>query len=168
MNAIIVLLLSATILLVGSGCENPLDDTSSGSDDSSIDDNPTDGDSPSPPSIPDIPTNLSIYSAGETFQLIQWDYSFGITSYQLYRNDSPSGSYAKIYDGSSTIFLNDGLTGGSTYYYKVRATNSAGSSGLSDYVAGTTIYVDRKPATPTGLTVSNPTYFSLRISSLLL
>jgi len=62
------------------------------------------------------------------------------TSYDIYRCTVPEGHYEKINTTNiSSYFDNDiNLTEDTTYYYKIRANNSYGSSSLSDYVYATT------------------------------
>ena len=83
-------------------------------------------------SAPAVPTGLSVGYPTPISLSVSWNASSGSTSYQLYQDTSSSGSFAtKVYDGSGTSFVDFTVSPGSTYYYKVRATNSSASSGLS-------------------------------------
>src|SRR5439155_755288 len=55
-----------------------------------------------------------------------------VTNYDIYRSSSSGteGLYATI--GNVTSYTNTGLSNGATYYYKVSAVNSIGSSSLSN------------------------------------
>ncbi|NIM50065.1 MAG: hypothetical protein GTN62_06980 [Gemmatimonadales bacterium] len=115
-----------------------------GCKDSPIAEPPITSDGTAPPT----PTGLTVGKATTSSLFIDWNPSKGATSYQLYRSTSATGTYSRVYSGSNSSYTNTGLSSGTTYYYKVRATNSAGSSSLSGYALGVT-----RPATPTGLTV---------------
>jgi len=86
---------------------------------------------------PQIPTGLMTSDPTVSSLTISWDSVSGATSYQLYR-DTDNYTTA-IYDGANTNHLDDGLDSGTTYYYKVRASNEYVSSDLSDAVEGTTL-----------------------------
>lgn len=45
----------------------------------------------------------------------------GASGYQIYRSTSKNGSYQKVAETSSATYLDKKLSGGKTYYYKVRA-----------------------------------------------
>jgi len=111
---------------------------------------------------PPTPTGLTVSGATSTSLYVSWNASTGATSYQVYRDTSTSGSFAtQVYNGTGLNFTDSTLTSGTTYYYKVQATNASGSSALSAAVSGTT---SAGPPTPTGLTVSGPTLTSLYVS----
>jgi hypothetical protein len=81
---------------------------------------------------PLTPNNLSV--SNETYNTldVQWDSCNGATSYQVFRDDSSSGSFSKeVCNGGSTHFTDAGLNNGTTYYYKVQASNTSGVSPLS-------------------------------------
>ena len=52
---------------------------------------------------------------------------------------------------TGTSFTHTGLSGGTTYYYKVAANNAAGTSALSVEDSATTAVVLQAPDQPTGL-----------------
>ena len=87
-------------------------------------------------SIPPAPTNLTA-SPGNAQAVLSWTASSGATSYNVYRGTS-SGSETSFATGiTTTTYTNTGLTNGTTYYYKVAAVNSAGTSGLSNEASAT-------------------------------
>ena len=55
----------------------------------------------------------------------------GRPPYTVYRSSSSNGSYKLVGTTSSTSFTNTGLSANTTYYYKVTAANSYGTSGYS-------------------------------------
>jgi fibronectin type 3 domain-containing protein len=82
--------------------------------------------------IPNPPTGLA---ATGTYQQVglSWTGSAGATSYNVYRGTTAGGESATaIATGViTTSYTNTGLTNGTTYFYKVKAVNSAGTSGYS-------------------------------------
>ncbi|ADY57262.1 cell wall binding repeat 2-containing protein [Syntrophobotulus glycolicus DSM 8271] len=83
-------------------------------------------------STPDTPDGLKadVYSASEIY--LTWEEADDATSYYIYRSVSSNGTYSKIGSTDETSYLDDeDLDAGKKYYYKVRAHNSAGTSGYS-------------------------------------
>jgi hypothetical protein len=63
---------------------------------------------------------------------LRWQASFGATSYTVKRSTSSGGPYSTIASGvTGSSYTDKSATNGSTYYYTVTATNSAGTSGNS-------------------------------------
>ena len=102
---------------------------------------------------PSAPTNLTA-TAGNGQDTLNWNASSGATSYNVYRGTSSGGeSSTPIATGlTGTSYTNTGLTNGTTYYYKVAAVNSAGTSGMSNEASPTP--TGGAPAAPTGLTAT--------------
>ncbi len=112
---------------------------------------------------PPTPTGLAVGSQTSTSLQVSWSFSTGAASYQLFRDTSSGGSFStQVYSGSGLSFTDSPLASSTTYYYKVRATNTTGSSGLSAAASGTTLAA--APPTPTGLAVGSPTSTSLTAS----
>jgi len=90
------------------------------------------------PAVPAAPANLTA-AAGSAQVAISWNGSSGATSYNVYRGTAAGGeSSTAIATGVTTLsFTNTGLTNGTTYYYKVKAVNSSGSSGYSNEASAT-------------------------------
>src|SRR5439155_1288938 len=86
--------------------------------------------------VPYAPQNLQaaggIRNATLVWQAPSSNGGFPITNYNIYRSSSSGteGLYATI--GNVTTYTNTGLSNGATYYYKVSAVNSIGSSSLSN------------------------------------
>jgi len=89
-------------------------------------------------SAPSAPTGLTA-TAGNTQVALSWTASSGATSYNVYRGASAGGeSTTAIATGvTTTSYTNTGLTNGTTYYYKVAAVNSCGTSSLSGEASAT-------------------------------
>jgi len=104
-------------------------------------------------SAPSAPTGLTA-TAGNTQVALSWSASSGATSYNVYRGTTAGGeSGTAIATGiSSTAYTNTGLTNGTTYFYKVAAVNSIGTSGMSNEASATP--ATGVPAAPTGLTAT--------------
>lgn len=109
---------------------------------------------------PSTPANLTASSVSSSSVTLTWDLASGATSYQLERSDDGStwpGTY--IYNDAANTHIDTTVSSGTTYYYRVIATNSVDSS-----VASAAIQVTTDLAVPTGLTVDTPTQSSLTIS----
>jgi predicted alpha-1,2-mannosidase len=96
-----------------------------------------------PPSF-DIPAALMppgavTASAGDGAVTLTWAVSPGATSYNVYRGTLPGGEGSTpIASGvTTTSFMDNGLTNGTTYYYFVTAVNDQGESGPSREVSAT-------------------------------
>jgi fibronectin type 3 domain-containing protein/lysophospholipase L1-like esterase len=102
-------------------------------------------------SAPPAPTGLGA-TAGNAQVSLAWTASTGATSYNIYRGTTAGGeSTTAIATGVTTASYTDsGLTNGTTYYYKVSAVNSSGTSGYSNEASATPSAGSPPPA-PTGL-----------------
>ncbi|MCU7550226.1 RICIN domain-containing protein [Chitinophagaceae bacterium LB-8] len=77
---------------------------------------------------PEAPHSIYAYP-GDKQMRVRWLSSFGAVSYTLKRSTSENGTYSTIATGlSGNTFLDNNLSNGQTYYYKVCAVNSAGTS----------------------------------------
>jgi len=111
-----------------------------------------------PPPAPSAPTALSATGITQTGFTARWNTSSTATGYRIdiASNNSFTSFLSGYYDidvGNVTSTPVTGLTAGSTYYYRVRAYNSSGSSNNSNYIAITTL--PDPPAAPSGLTGSS-------------
>ncbi|MBC2726306.1 cell wall-binding repeat-containing protein [Desulfosporosinus sp.] len=88
---------------------------------------------------PSAPTGLKATTVSSSQINLIWDSVSGATSYYVYGSTSASGTYTHIATVTTTIFVNTGLWADTTYYYKVKAVNDAGSSSYSpmDYARTT-------------------------------
>src|SRR5262245_2039011 len=88
---------------------------------------------------PAAPTGLTA-TAGDGSVRLNWTASAGATSYSVLRGATPGGQGATPVGTSTTNTLTDtGLTNGTTYYYKVTASNASGTSPRSSEVSATTV-----------------------------
>ncbi|WP_127531673.1 endo-1,4-beta-xylanase [Paenibacillus kobensis] len=108
------------------------------------------------PTVPAAPTGLTA-TAGNAQVALSWAASSGATSYTVKRATTSGGTYTNVATNvTTTSYTDTGVTNGTTYYYVVSASNSAGSSANSAQASatptgGTTPTV---PAAPSGLTAT--------------
>ena len=103
--------------------------------------------------VPPAPTGLTT-TAGNATVSLNWTGSSGATSYNVYRGTSSGGeSSTPIATGlTGTSYTDSSVSNGTTYFYKVAAVNSAGTSGQSNEASATpTLPV---PPAPTNLTAN--------------
>lgn len=108
------------------------------------------------PAVPAVPANLAVVSTTGTQINLSWSASAVATSYttQCASNTAYTVGMQESTQATTTGSVT-GLNGGSTYYCRVKATNSVGSSGWSANVTATTAII---PSVPSGLVVvSNQT-----------
>jgi hypothetical protein len=86
-----------------------------------------------PAAIAAAPTGLTA-TAGNGQVTLDWNASTGATSYNVYRGTSSGGEGGTpIETGiTGTSYVDSTVTNGTTYYYKVAAVNTGGTSGLSN------------------------------------
>jgi hypothetical protein len=92
---------------------------------------------PAAGSVPAAPANLTA-TAGPGHIALVWAGSSGATQYQVYRGLSSDGEAITpiaTTNGTTTSYVDTGLTDGTTYYYRVSATNAFGVSPDSNEVA---------------------------------
>ncbi|MCM3668267.1 hypothetical protein M3181_04520 [Mesobacillus maritimus] len=78
--------------------------------------------------IPSTPSSLKAASASYNSIKTSWNAVSGATGYEVYRASSKTGTYTKVGTTASTSFKNTSLTTNKTYYYKIRAYRTVGSS----------------------------------------
>ncbi|MFC5472155.1 glycoside hydrolase family 6 protein [Cohnella suwonensis] len=104
--------------------------------------------------VPAAPSGLTA-TAGNAQVALNWTASSGATSYTVKRATTSGGPYANVATGvTATSYANTGLTNGTTYYYVVSASNSAGESTNSAQASATPSAGTQIPAAPTGLTAT--------------
>jgi hypothetical protein len=84
-------------------------------------------------SVPPAPTGLTA-APGNSQVALAWTATSGAMSYNVYRGTTPGGEGpTPIATGiTATTYTNSGLTNGTTYYYKLAAVNSVGTSPMSN------------------------------------
>src|SRR5205085_11557029 len=86
------------------------------------------------PTPPPAPTNVVALS-GDMSVSLSWAPANGALGYFVFRSSTSGGPYSQVGSASGTSFSDSGLVNGSTNYYVITATNSAGASGNSLEVA---------------------------------
>jgi fibronectin type 3 domain-containing protein len=96
---------------------------------------------------------------------VSWSPVPGAASYEIYYQiGSTSASINLAGTSSSASYTHTGLAPETTYYYSIKAKNSAGTSGYSSPVSGTTQQASTPPYAPTGVTVTALSSSSVRVS----
>jgi hypothetical protein len=92
---------------------------------------------------PSTPSSLTATVASGTQVNLDWTQTSGATSYNVYRDTDPNGSFARlgseptVGSGSTTTYSDTSLTEGTTYYYKIAAVNTDGESAATSAVSAT-------------------------------
>lgn len=89
-------------------------------------------------SVPAAPTGVTATAASSSSITVSWTASSGATSYAVSRSTSSTGTFTSVGTSTSTSFVDTGLAASTTYYYKVTASNSAGTSASSAVASATT------------------------------
>jgi LmbE family N-acetylglucosaminyl deacetylase len=107
-----------------------------------------------PPPPPSTPTNLAAQVRSATRIDLTWTASTNTTGYFVERapdNNGTAGAYALVatlQGSSNTSYSNTGLTGTTTYWFRIRAFNATDVSGYSTAINATTLLA---PAAPSNL-----------------
>lgn len=98
--------------------------------------------------IPGVPNKPEVGAAAASSLQLEWDYVRGSSSYILSTASSADFSDESIiYSGSAEEYTHSGLSGGTAYYYRLKAQNSSGTGAVSEVLAALT-----RPQTPDPLT----------------
>jgi prepilin-type N-terminal cleavage/methylation domain-containing protein len=93
------------------------------------------------------PTGLVATAISDTVINLSWNTVTGATNYTVqFSNNAAFTGATTIATQSGTAFTSNGLSSGTTYYYRVQATNASGNSGWSTTANATT--TSSGPAAP--------------------
>ena len=105
--------------------------------------------------VPAAPSGLTATAISTTQINLSWtDNASNETGFKIERKTGAGGTYAQIgtVGANLTTYNDTGLTDGTTYFYRVRATNAVGDSAYSSETSATTLVAP--PAAPNGLTAT--------------
>jgi hypothetical protein len=94
------------------------------------------------------PTSLAVTSTSTGQVNITWAASAGATGYRVERAQSKNGPFAVVANTAANNFTDAGVAAGTTYIYRVRATDASGAlSPYSNTVVATTVTFADSPLT---------------------
>ena len=103
------------------------------------------------------PASLSAVAGSAAQVTLSWPASAGATSYHVKRSLVSGGPYVGVGCTSATTYTDSGLTNGTTYYYVVSASYTAGQDAggeSTDSAEASAIAQANPPVAPTGVTAS--------------
>jgi fibronectin type 3 domain-containing protein len=107
---------------------------------------------PTAPTAPPAAPGGVVATAGNAQVLLSWTASSGATTYTVKRGTVSGGPYASIATGlTGTSYTDAAVTNGTTYFYVVTASNSAGESANSTQVSATPTAPPTAPVAPSNL-----------------
>ncbi|MDR2692886.1 MAG: fibronectin type III domain-containing protein [Chitinispirillales bacterium] len=109
------------------------------------------------------PSDVSANSTSSSSISVSWSSVSGVTGYRVYRSTIADGTYSYIGSTSSTSHTDNGLSPGTTYYYKVSAYNGDVESSKSSSYASATTDIPA-PSTPANVYASSTSSSSITIS----
>ena len=109
--------------------------------------------------LPSVPTGLVATAVSPSEIDLSWTPVTGATGYVVLRATSSGGPFTSIGTPTSPNFANTGLSGTTTYYYVVEATDPSGNSANSATVSATTLL----PA-PTGVVATGVEESTINVS----
>src|SRR5207237_7885788 len=100
---------------------------------------------------PVAPSSLTATAASSSQINLAWvDKATNATGVKVLRStDGVHFAQVALLGSTATSYSDTGLSAGTTYYYEVVATNSAGDSGPSNVASATTTQPAQPPAAPT-------------------
>ncbi len=113
-----------------------------------------------PPTAPAAPASLTRTGRTTTTFSVEWPASAGATAYKV---QVDNGAVATLLADARTHTFT-GLTAGTSYTFKVFASNNVGDSATAATLSDSTLATTPAPAAPTGLTTSGITQTSITLS----
>ncbi len=132
---------------------------------SSVADATTQAQAPTPVP-PSAPTGLTATARSATSVELSWTAaSANHAGFKLERSTSRDSGFTQIASPTATSHLDNNLSAGTAYYYRVRAYNAAGDSAFSAVASATTqTPAPVPPSAPTGLTATVRSATSVELS----
>jgi fibronectin type 3 domain-containing protein len=114
---------------------------------------------------PAVPTGAATAVLSASSIRVSWDAVPGAASYGIYYQiGSTSAPINYAGTSSSASYTHTNLSAETTYYYSIKAVNSAGASGYSSSVSGTTRQAAPPPSAPAGVVAAVFSLYSIRVS----
>ncbi len=105
--------------------------------------------------VPLAPTGLTATTVSASQISLTWNDVTGETGFKIERStDGVNWTQIGTTAVNVTSYQSTGLSGGTTYYYRVRATDAGGDSGYSNQASATTPVAPTTPAAPSNLTAT--------------
>jgi fibronectin type 3 domain-containing protein len=119
--------------------------------------------------VPSVPTGVTAATQSSSSIMVSWGAVAEATSYAVYYEIGNSSTKNLAGTVTGTSYTHTGLTANTTYFYYIKAVNSAGESTLSSYAYATTSSsgsggTTSKPGTPTGVTAAAQSSSSIKVS----
>ena len=106
------------------------------------------------------PTEVTATVVSSSSISVSWAAVLDATEYNIYRSASATGTFTRIGTLETTLFTDSGLNGGTTYHYRVSATNSSGTAGERSAAVSTTTLFNA----PTGVTATTNSASSITVN----
>ena len=121
--------------------------------------------SPTPVPTPAAPSALAASPASASQINLAWsDNSSNETGFKVERSVSSAGPWGQIGTTAASSYADTGLTGSTTYWYRVRAYNGAGDSPYSNSTSAATLASVTVPAAPSNLAASAASSSQINLS----
>ena len=114
-------------------------------------------------SIPGSPASVKAVSSSYNSINISWSGVTGASGYEIYRTESSTGSYVLLATTAAVSYRNTGLSTGTTYYYKVRAYRTVGTTRVYGNYSSI-ISAKPIPALPLSVKAASSSYNSINVS----
>lgn len=122
------------------------------------------------PNKPDPVIGLTATTMSRVSLRLQWidnpNPAYDETNFEVYMSTSQGGKYKLVSVQEANVLADTitGLSGNTTYYFKVRAVNNSGASALSAEASGKTSADSKAPTAPTNLVSTGTTSSSVSLS----
>ena len=114
---------------------------------------------------PAAPSGLSATAVSSSQVNLAWtDNSSNETAFKVERGSSSSGPWTQVGTTPAAAYADTGLAAGTTYFYRVRASNTAGDSSYSNTSSATTSAGATPPAAPTSLSATALSSSQIRLT----
>ena len=114
-------------------------------------------------SIPAVPASVKAVSSSYNSINLSWSGVTGASGYEIYRAASSTETYALISSNAANSYNNTGLSTGTTYYYKIRAYRTVGTTRVYGNYSSI-ISVKPIPASPASVKAASSSYDGINVS----